>query len=85
MTPMSPKEKGNPWLGLSSVFFLLAAVSYASPSASQATGRWAWLHNAFSSLFGAWSEVVLFSVLGCIGVMVAVSNFRAAEKGKTNA
>lgn len=85
MTPMSPKEKGKLWLGLSSVFILLAAVSYASPLSSPSTGRWAWLHNAFSSLFGAWSEVVLFSVLGCIGVVVAVSNFRAAQKGKANA
>lgn len=85
MTPMSPKEKGNLWLGLSSVSFSLAAVSYVSPSSSPATGRWAWLHNAFSSLFGAWSEVALFSVLGSVGVMVALSNFRAAQKGKTNA
>ena len=85
MTPMSPKEKGNLWLGLSSVFFLLAAVSYAAPSSSPPTGRWAWLHNASSSLFGALSEVVLFSVLGCIGVVVAVSNFRGAQKGKANA
>lgn len=85
MTPMSPKEKGNLWLGISGVFFLLAAVSYISPSSSPSTGRWAWLHNAFSSLFGAWSEVVLFAVLGSIGVLVAAFNFRAAQKGKANA
>jgi len=85
MTPMSPKEKGNLWLGLSSVFFLLAAVSYAAPSPLSPTGRWAWLQIAFSSLFGAWSEVALFAVLGSIGILVAVSNFRAAQKGNTNA
>jgi hypothetical protein len=81
MTPISPKEKGNLWLGFSSVFFLLAAVSYFSPSSSPAIGRWAWLHNAFSSLFGVWSEVVLFAVFGSICVLVAMFNFRAAHNG----
>lgn len=85
MTPMSSKEKGNFLLGLSSVSFLSAAASYVSPSPSPATGRWAWLDNAFSSLFGTWGEVALFSVLGSLGVMAALSNFRAAQKDKTNA
>lgn len=84
MAPLSPKEKGNFWLGLSSVFFLLATVSYVLPSTSPATGRWAWLHNAFSSLFGGGSEMVLFSVLGSIGAMFAVFNFRVVQKGNTN-
>ena len=44
---MSPKEKGNLWLGLSGLFLVLAATSYFSPSSAPATGRWAWLHNIF--------------------------------------
>ena len=81
MTPMPPKEKGYLWLGLSSVFFLLAAVSYAShPHPSTLAGRLALIHNAFSSLFGSWSEVVLFSVLGCIGIVIAVTEFKAVSR-----
>ncbi|HEX5392597.1 MAG TPA: hypothetical protein VFW68_04925 [Rhodocyclaceae bacterium] len=85
MSLMTPKEKGNLWIGLSSVFYLLAANSYFSPPSPPATGRWAWLHNTFSSLFGSGSDAILFAVLGSIGIVIAVSNFRAAQKSKTGA
>lgn len=84
MTPMPPKEKGNLWLGLSSVFFLLAVVSIFSPPSSPATGRRAWFHDTFFSLFGTWGEVVLLTVLGTVSILVAISNFRAAQKNRTN-
>src|SRR3990167_2304089 len=84
-TLMSLKEKGNLWLGFSGFFFALAASSYFSTSLSPATGRWAWLHNVFSSLFGSSGDVVMFLVLGCAGLLAALSNYRShsLERGQS--
>lgn len=84
---MSPKEKGNLWLGLSGLFLVLAATSYFSPSSAPATGRWAWLHNIFFNQFGPSGDFVLFLVLGCVGVLAAFKQYstHSSEKGGTNA
>lgn len=80
---MSPKEKGNLWLGLSGVFFTLAASSYFSPPSAPATGRWAWLHNVFFNQFGSSGDFVLFLVAGCAGVLAALKLYsvHSSEKG----
>lgn len=77
---MSPKEKGNLWLGLSGVSFVLAAASYFSPPSAPVNGRWAWLHNIFSNLFGPSGEIVLFLVLGISGVLAALVQYSAHSR-----
>jgi hypothetical protein len=81
---MSPKGKGNLSLGLSGLFFVEAATSYLSPPSAPATGRWAWLHNIFSSQFGASGDFVLYSVAGCVFLLVALKHYSAhsSQKGQ---
>ena len=73
---ISPKEKGNLWLGFACLFFLLAAGAYLVP-AEAAAGRWSRLHNAVTMVFGTWSEIALFLALGVTALVVAVLNYRA--------
>ncbi len=82
-SPMSSREKGNLWLGFSGVFFLLALVSHFSPPSAPATGRWAWLHNAFFDLFGPSGDVILFSVAGSAGVIAALVYYRSKEQSQS--
>lgn len=79
---MSPKAKGGLWLGLSGVFFALAASSYFSPSAAPATGRWSWLHNVFLNQFGPSGDFVLFLALGCAGLLGALKQYSAHSSNK---
>jgi len=79
---MSPKEKGNLWLGLAVLFFVLAANSYFSPPPVPATGRWAWLHNVFFNHVGSSGDFVLFLVLGCAGLLVALKQYFAHANNK---
>ena len=79
---MSPREKGNLWLGLSGAFFVLALVSHYSLPSFPATGRWAWLHNAFFGLFGPSGDVFLFLVAGSAGIVATITYYhRSNERG----
>lgn len=73
--PMSPKEKGNLWLGFSSLFFVAATYSYFFPPSGPSTGRWTLIHNAFFSLFGSSGDVVLFTLIGCASLLAAFSHY----------
>ena len=76
---MSPREKGNLWLGFSGAFFLLAVTSHFSPPSAPATGRWAWLNNAFTNLFGPSGNVILYLVLGFAALVAALAYYRSKE------
>ena len=70
---LSPKEMGNLWLGLTAIFYALAADAYFSPASVPATGRWAWLKNIFSDQFGSFGIVILYLILGTSGLVLALS------------
>jgi hypothetical protein len=60
----SRADKGRFWLGLACVFYVLAVVESTSSSASALGGRWAWLHQMATAVFGPRGDMILFTFIG---------------------
>lgn len=72
---LSPKDKAYFYLGLSSVFFLLALNAYFYPLKGIATGRWSWIKNMLSSQFGESGELILYLLMGLVLLVLAFHQY----------
>lgn len=73
------RDKAWVWLGLGAAFYVLALTAFVSPSRSPHDGRWGWLYEIFSGVFGTGGDVALYSIVGTVAMLVGAAHFSASR------